>query len=207
MLFSFFFFNDTATTEIYTLSLHDALPISILALMLLTGGPTASAIAAGGVLTYDASAGGAAVTGVNYDAAAASVESRSRPVPSGVATSGECSASSQREYDVSANSVATNEIRVATGLTTKSSAPQALGQLDLTAEQLAAANRAIGRATTSSSIDVVLRGSEVIVRISRPGADGFQVFEYIVSPDGVKSVLQLAYDSTGSLVHYDPKIP
>src|SRR2546430_11841529 len=28
-LFIFFFFNDTATTEIYTLSLHDALPISI----------------------------------------------------------------------------------------------------------------------------------------------------------------------------------
>src|SRR2546430_15636552 len=27
----FFFFNDTATTEIYTLSLHDALPISALA--------------------------------------------------------------------------------------------------------------------------------------------------------------------------------
>src|SRR5256885_9091034 len=26
--FAFFFFNDTATTEIYTLSLHDALPIS-----------------------------------------------------------------------------------------------------------------------------------------------------------------------------------
>src|SRR2546425_7091490 len=26
-LLSFFFFNDTATTEIYTLSLHDALPI------------------------------------------------------------------------------------------------------------------------------------------------------------------------------------
>src|SRR5438034_4440522 len=28
--FCFFFFNDTATTEIYTLSLHDALPISVL---------------------------------------------------------------------------------------------------------------------------------------------------------------------------------
>src|SRR2546430_9809138 len=27
MLCAFFFFNDTATTEIYTLSLHDALPI------------------------------------------------------------------------------------------------------------------------------------------------------------------------------------
>src|SRR5689334_24924358 len=28
IFFLFFFFNDTATTEIYTLSLHDALPIS-----------------------------------------------------------------------------------------------------------------------------------------------------------------------------------
>src|SRR5256885_7597874 len=27
LIFYFFFFNDTATTEIYTLSLHDALPI------------------------------------------------------------------------------------------------------------------------------------------------------------------------------------
>src|SRR2546422_10975083 len=29
VVFFFFFFNDTATTEIYTLSLHDALPIYI----------------------------------------------------------------------------------------------------------------------------------------------------------------------------------
>src|SRR2546430_10060751 len=29
--FFFFFFNDTATTEIYTLSLHDALPICVAA--------------------------------------------------------------------------------------------------------------------------------------------------------------------------------
>src|SRR2546421_9577798 len=28
-MYLFFFFNDTATTEIYTLSLHDALPISL----------------------------------------------------------------------------------------------------------------------------------------------------------------------------------
>src|SRR2546430_15400331 len=28
-IFFFFFFNDTATTEIYTLSLHDALPILV----------------------------------------------------------------------------------------------------------------------------------------------------------------------------------
>src|ERR1035441_11070199 len=30
VLHVFFFFNDTATTEIYTLSLHDALPIYVL---------------------------------------------------------------------------------------------------------------------------------------------------------------------------------
>src|SRR3989475_2893378 len=35
----FFFFNDTATTEIYTLSLHDALPI-----YLPTGGKTISSV-------------------------------------------------------------------------------------------------------------------------------------------------------------------
>src|SRR2546430_13807767 len=29
VIFLFFFFNDTATTEIYTLSLHDALPICL----------------------------------------------------------------------------------------------------------------------------------------------------------------------------------
>src|SRR5258705_1135231 len=31
LFFFFFFFNDTATTEIYPLSLHDALPISLVA--------------------------------------------------------------------------------------------------------------------------------------------------------------------------------
>src|SRR5260370_20197472 len=34
----FFFFNDTATTEIYTLSLHDALPISRLGLAVILVG-------------------------------------------------------------------------------------------------------------------------------------------------------------------------
>src|SRR5690554_7112164 len=36
--YSFFFFNDTATTEIYTLSLHDALPIFLLGLREQFGG-------------------------------------------------------------------------------------------------------------------------------------------------------------------------
>src|SRR2546426_4335626 len=41
-LFFFFFFNDTATTEIYTLSLHDALPICRRSLSLTPRGPSCS---------------------------------------------------------------------------------------------------------------------------------------------------------------------
>src|SRR2546425_3486051 len=56
-LLVFFFFNDTATTEIYTLSLHDALPIcgaglgAVVALALHLSGPWALPLAAfGGAL-------------------------------------------------------------------------------------------------------------------------------------------------------------
>src|SRR5216684_3520011 len=52
----FFFFNDTATTEIYTLSLHDALPISpdFLAAGMFIGhdGPALLAAARGGNAIY-----------------------------------------------------------------------------------------------------------------------------------------------------------
>src|SRR5215216_8103649 len=44
-LFFFFFFNDTATTEIYTLSLHDALPISLRAARLGLDAGYAAAVA------------------------------------------------------------------------------------------------------------------------------------------------------------------
>src|SRR5258708_11665322 len=45
----FFFFNDTATTEIYTLSLHDALPISAWPGKATTGGrPPTSGSTSGG---------------------------------------------------------------------------------------------------------------------------------------------------------------
>src|SRR3712207_7945749 len=37
-MYLFFFLNDTATTEIYTLSLHDALPISGIAVLIRPGG-------------------------------------------------------------------------------------------------------------------------------------------------------------------------
>src|SRR2546426_7990697 len=40
----FFFFNDTATTEIYTLSLHDALPISSSTKMISCGRPSSLSV-------------------------------------------------------------------------------------------------------------------------------------------------------------------
>src|SRR5258708_21361417 len=43
LCFFFFFFNDTATTEIYTLSLHDALPISLDQAAITTGRHTGAA--------------------------------------------------------------------------------------------------------------------------------------------------------------------
>src|SRR2546422_1411725 len=43
---SFFFFNDTATTEIYTLSLHDALPILTPKSLIVDAGAAAGTIVA-----------------------------------------------------------------------------------------------------------------------------------------------------------------
>src|SRR2546422_4355798 len=43
--FFFFFFNDTATTEIYTLSLHDALPICLFEMEFRSCHPSWSAVA------------------------------------------------------------------------------------------------------------------------------------------------------------------
>src|SRR2546430_13686273 len=49
---SFFFFNDTATTEIYTLSLHDALPILSLAMCVMRLGALRVSRNPGGVSRF-----------------------------------------------------------------------------------------------------------------------------------------------------------
>jgi len=46
---SFFFFNDTATTEIYTLSLHDALPICQIPMACLVPNSITSTFQSGGL--------------------------------------------------------------------------------------------------------------------------------------------------------------
>src|SRR2546430_14637550 len=51
--FLFFFFNDTATTEIYTLSLHDALPIYLVPDLGLTVDKNGFAVARASLCGYD----------------------------------------------------------------------------------------------------------------------------------------------------------
>src|SRR4051794_41647954 len=68
----FFFFNDTAPTQIYTLSLHDALPISVGGIGALTQAMAAAAKAAGAEIRLNApvaqiSAKDGLVTGVEAD--------------------------------------------------------------------------------------------------------------------------------------------
>src|SRR2546422_4890457 len=55
----FFFFNDTATTEIYTLSLHDALPIWFAVTEFLPADAVTHAPVAGYVITLEEEASGA----------------------------------------------------------------------------------------------------------------------------------------------------
>src|SRR2546430_4463180 len=54
MSFVFFFFNDTATTEIYTLSLHDALPVAAVAGVATFPGLSINKVGTGYTLTASA---------------------------------------------------------------------------------------------------------------------------------------------------------
>jgi RHS repeat-associated protein len=96
-------------------------------------------------------------------------------------------------------------VNAALGVVSKPAARQAVERLAASAAAKAAANRAISRATTKSTIDVVQEGTSIIVRITRPGRNGYQVIESVIKSDGTKTVVQKAYDAAGKLVHYDPK--
>lgn len=90
--------------------------------------------------------------------------------------------------------------------TSKSAARQALGRMGLSDAQSAAANRAIGRATTNTSIELTQsEGGNVVVRLTRPGRDGYQVMESVITQDGSKTVTQFGVNAEGAVVHIDPK--
>jgi uncharacterized protein RhaS with RHS repeats len=96
---------------------------------------------------------------------------------------------------------------VASGLASKADARQALSGLGLSAEQLKAAGSAISRGTGASTYDLIKQASgDLFVHIYRPGRDGFQVMQSIISRSGSKSVTQYAIDAAGKVL-VDPKYP
>lgn len=89
---------------------------------------------------------------------------------------------------------------------TKAEARQIIDSMGLPEAQARRARRTIGRATAAESIAIMKTDSgDLMVSRSRPGRDGYQVFEDTIRQDGSKQVVQKAYDAAGNLVHYDPK--
>src|SRR2546426_1811716 len=83
LLFSLFFFNDTATTEIYTLSLHDALPISRR-----SSSPESSAVGSGAARGLIADRVAVTVTAPRCSALGRSTRASGGPGTAAVATIG-----------------------------------------------------------------------------------------------------------------------
>jgi len=111
-----------------------------------------------------------------------------------------------------ANGLAVTGAGVADGIISQTSqylskaAARALAQrLAASTAQAAAAASAISRATSSSSVQVLRQGSDLVIKIVRAGANGYQEIESVIDRVGNKEVVQKAYDAAGSLVHYDPK--
>jgi hypothetical protein len=100
---------------------------------------------------------------------------------------------------------ASGPVEIALAGLTKAAAREGLVKLGIEGAQAAAARSAIGRATSKTTIELVKRGEELIVRLARPGRDGHQVIESVIGADGTKAVVQKAFDAAGRLVHFDPK--
>ena len=93
---------------------------------------------------------------------------------------------------------------LASGLS-KAGAVATIQAMNMPAVQATSVLAAARRATTSSTVNVLRQGSNIIVQVRRAGANGHQVIESIIGPSGAKTVVQRAYDAAGKLVHYDPK--
>jgi hypothetical protein len=95
---------------------------------------------------------------------------------------------------------------IVSNFATKAAAREAIGGMNLPASQAAAARSAISRATTSESIELIKQpGGNLMVHLTRPGREGFQIVQSTISPNGVKSVTQYGVDKAGRVV-IDPKL-
>jgi RHS repeat-associated protein len=96
-------------------------------------------------------------------------------------------------------------VDVSTTCSTKEEARQVVDQMNLPEVQQNAARKAISKATRAFTIVVERAGKTITVRLIRPGWDGHEEFIYTISETGGKSVIQIAIDHNGNLVHFDPK--
>ena len=96
-------------------------------------------------------------------------------------------------------------VQIANNLTSKTAAREIIGNLNLSESQLASALRTISRATTNSTISISQKSGDLIIQITRAGQNGYQVMESIITQGGSKTVVQVAYDAAGNMVHYHPK--
>jgi hypothetical protein len=87
----------------------------------------------------------------------------------------------------------------------RSEARNAASQMGLNKAQEGTVKRAIKEATSKNTINISRSGENVIVKVYRPGRNGYQIIEHNVQPSGIRDVVQKAYDEAGNLVHYHPK--
>jgi hypothetical protein len=88
---------------------------------------------------------------------------------------------------------------------TKAAAKKVIEELPEGAQK-ASAKRAVNAATTSEKISVSKAADgTVTVSRTRPGFDGSQTFTKTIDAAGNSKTVQTAVDSTGKMVHYDPK--
>lgn len=91
---------------------------------------------------------------------------------------------------------------------TKAGAKAFIARLGLSDAARLAANKAIRRATSASVVRISHgKDGKLYISIYREGRNGFQVMQSQVDANGLKSVVQKAYDDIGNLVHDDPKFP
>jgi RHS repeat-associated protein len=91
-------------------------------------------------------------------------------------------------------------------LTSKQAAREALEQIGVSEVVKQAARDAIRRGGATQTYEIIKQeGGGLIIRILRPGRNGYQVIESIISRDGTKQVIQKGIDALGKLTHFDPK--
>jgi RHS repeat-associated protein len=96
--------------------------------------------------------------------------------------------------EVGSREIATTLVRNAG----KTAAREAIEGAGLPTEQAARALTAVSRATASTSIDIIQqRSGNVLVNLTRPGRNGFQLFQSAITPGGAKTVTQFGVDAAG----------